>query len=122
MIGVYVWVSSKRQETRSQEPDLQAWAKAQREPVKWYRDKATGRSMDRPGFQAMYEAARLGQVNKFVVWRLDRLGRTAGSYSTCFTSSGKRRPASCRCATPSTCPRPTAADARRASRRGGLRD
>jgi DNA invertase Pin-like site-specific DNA recombinase len=43
-IAIYLRVSTKRQDTRSQEPDLQRWieAFAGDAEVKWYRDKATG--------------------------------------------------------------------------------
>ena len=48
-IAIYLRVSTKRQDTRSQEPDLRRWVEAfvDGTPVKWYRDKATGRTMDR---------------------------------------------------------------------------
>ena len=50
-IAVYIRVSTRKQDTRSQEPDLKRWAEAYADgaPVKWYRDKASGRTMDRPG-------------------------------------------------------------------------
>lgn len=47
--AVYVRVSSKKQDHRSQLPDLERWAEGQDQPVKWYRDKVTGKTMDRPG-------------------------------------------------------------------------
>jgi DNA invertase Pin-like site-specific DNA recombinase len=77
MIGVYLRVSSTTQDTRSQEPDLQTWAKAQSEAANWYRDKFTGTTMSRPGLDKLLADARSGKVKKVVVWRLDRLGRTA---------------------------------------------
>jgi DNA invertase Pin-like site-specific DNA recombinase len=76
-IAVYVRVSTRSQDTRSQEPDLRRWAEAQDLPVVWYKDKFTGKSMDRPGFQKMTRAIEAGEVVSVVVWRLDRLGRTA---------------------------------------------
>lgn len=50
-IAIYVRVSSKAQDLRSQLPDLERWAKAYAdgESVVWYRDKASGKSMNRPG-------------------------------------------------------------------------
>lgn len=50
MRAIYVRVSTKGQDTRSQEGELRAWAAAQSEAVEWYRDKATGTSFARPGW------------------------------------------------------------------------
>jgi len=77
-VGIYVRVSStKGQETRSQEPDLQTWADAQPDEVIWYRDRFTGTTMERPGLERLLADVRSGKVSKVCVWRLDRLGRTA---------------------------------------------
>lgn len=77
-VGIYLRVSStKGQETRSQEPDLQTWAKAQPDEVVWYRDRFTGTTMERPGLERLLADVRSGKVSKVCVWRLDRLGRTA---------------------------------------------
>jgi DNA invertase Pin-like site-specific DNA recombinase len=75
--GIYARVSSQSQDLRSQEPDLQTWAKAQAEDVRWYKDKATGTNMERPGLDKLLAEAKAGQISRVVVWRLDRLGRTA---------------------------------------------
>jgi len=76
-IAVYIRVSSKNQDMRSQEPDLQKWADAQDQPVRFFRDKCTGKNMDRPKWNRLEEHIRSGSVSQVVVWRLDRLGRTA---------------------------------------------
>src|SRR4051812_24267009 len=76
-IGIYLRVSSSTQDTRSQEPDLQTWAKAQPDEVVWYRDRFTGTVMERPGLDRLLADARSGKINRVCVWRLDRLGRTA---------------------------------------------
>ena len=76
-IGIYLRVSSKTQDTRSQEPDLQTWAKAQPEGVTWFKDKFTGTVVDRPGLDRLLADVRRGKIKKVAVWRLDRLGRTA---------------------------------------------
>jgi DNA invertase Pin-like site-specific DNA recombinase len=77
MNAVYLRVSSnKGQDTRSQEPDLQTWAKAQGDTV-WYKDHFTGTTMARPGLERLLSDVRSGKVSKVCVWRLDRLGRTA---------------------------------------------
>lgn len=75
--ALYLRVSSQSQDIRSQEPDLQTWAKAQAEPVTWFKDKFTGTQMTRPGLDKLLAEARAGKISRVVVWRLDRLGRTA---------------------------------------------
>ena len=86
--AVYVRVSTSQQSTRSQKPDLERWLKAQ-DPdklgkVAWYSDKATGKNMDRPGWLKLQQAINAGQVKQLVVWRLDRLGRTASGLCRLF--------------------------------------
>ena len=90
-VAIYIRVSSKRQDSRSQEPDLQRWADAQTEPVKWYSDKATGTKMDRPGWNKLADAIRLGKVTTVVVWRIDRLGRTAKGLTDLFDDWRQRK-------------------------------
>jgi DNA invertase Pin-like site-specific DNA recombinase len=76
--AIYLRVSTRSQDAASQEPDLRLWVEAQKgAPVRWFRDKFTGNTMDRPGFQKLMHDVRLGKVDRIVVWRLDRLGRTA---------------------------------------------
>jgi DNA invertase Pin-like site-specific DNA recombinase len=92
-IAVYLRVSSSSQTTRSQEPDLKRWvaAFADDTPVRWYRDVASGKSMVRPAWQELEEAFRAGAVSKIVVWRIDRLGRTAAGLTTLFEELQIRR-------------------------------
>ncbi len=76
--ALYARVSStKGQDTKSQEPDLTTWAKAHDDEAVWYKDTFTGTSMDRPGLERLLADVRQGKITKVVVWRLDRLGRTA---------------------------------------------
>jgi DNA invertase Pin-like site-specific DNA recombinase len=75
--AIYLRVSSNGQETKSQEPDLIRWAESHGGKVRWYRDKASGKSMDRPGWKELEKDMRAGKLAKLVCWRLDRLGRTA---------------------------------------------
>ncbi|MBM4128098.1 MAG: helix-turn-helix domain-containing protein [Nitrospira sp.] len=67
----------KGQDTKSQEPDLHTWANAHDDEAVWYRDTFTGTTMDRPGLERLLADVRQGKIDKVVVWRLDRLGRTA---------------------------------------------
>ena len=85
-IAVYLRVSTRKQDTRSQEPDLKQWEQAFSNgvPIVWYREKATGKTMDRPGWKRLEAAVDGGQVSKVVVWRLDRLGRTASGLTALF--------------------------------------
>ena len=78
-IGIYIRASSNQQKLRSQRPDLLAWAKAFAgdQPVLWFDDKFTGHSMERPGWETLHAEVRAGRISRIVVWRLDRLGRTA---------------------------------------------
>jgi DNA invertase Pin-like site-specific DNA recombinase len=82
--AIYVRVSSKSQETRSQEGELKRWADAHGVEFKPYRDKYTGRSMDRPGWNKLWAAVEAGEIDRVVVWRLDRLGRTASGLTKLF--------------------------------------
>jgi DNA invertase Pin-like site-specific DNA recombinase len=83
-VAIYCRVSKKTQDTRSQRPDLERWASGQDKPVKWYADKFTGKTMDRPGWQSLQAAIDRGDVSAVVVWRIDRLGRTAKGLTALF--------------------------------------
>lgn len=84
--AVYVRVSTRRQDQRSQLADLERWAQAYAGDVEvvWYKDKASGWSLDRPAWRELEAAYRTGAVNRIVVWRLDRLGRTSSGLTTLF--------------------------------------
>jgi DNA invertase Pin-like site-specific DNA recombinase len=86
-----VRVSSTDQKTASQLPDLQHWAKGQDDEVRWYEDKVTGTSMDRPAWNQVEAAIRSGKVSQLVVWRLDRLGRTASGLTALFDQLRERK-------------------------------
>ena len=75
-IGIYQRVSSFQQDMRSQEADLKMWAKGK--DVVWYSDKATGTNFNREGWKKLENDISVGKIRELVVWRLDRLGRTAG--------------------------------------------
>ena len=92
-IAIYVRVSTRKQDTRSQEPDLKRWAEAfaDGQVVKWYRDKASGRMMDKSGWNRLQADIEAGKVSRVVVWRLDRLGRTAAGLTALFEDLRHRR-------------------------------
>ena len=85
-IAIYARVSTKRQDTRSQESDLKRWVKAFAGdvPVMWYCDHASGKSMDRSDWKRLETNINSGAVEKLVCWRLDRLGRTAAGLTALF--------------------------------------
>jgi DNA invertase Pin-like site-specific DNA recombinase len=88
--AIYLRCSSKSQTTESQKPDLERWAAAQDTPIVWYSDTFTGKTMDRPGWNKLYEAIQRGEVARVVVWRLDRLGRTARGLTALFSELQER--------------------------------
>lgn len=90
--AIYIRVSSAGQSTRSQKPDLKRWIEAQEPfPVKWYTDKASGRTMDRKRWNVLQSRIEKGKISRLVVWRLDRLGRTASGLTKLFTELQKRK-------------------------------
>ncbi|QDV42523.1 DNA-invertase hin [Stieleria neptunia] len=91
-IAVYCRVSSKTQDTASQKPDLERWinAFAPNAPVKWYEDQFSGRTMDRPGWSRLMQDIDAGRIDRIVVWRLDRLGRTARGLTALFDELPRR--------------------------------
>ena len=93
VIAVYERVSSKQQDTKSQRPDLERWlaAYAEEQPVKWYRDTFTGKTMARPGWKQLEADMEAGKVCKVICWRLDRLGRTASGLTALFDALNTRK-------------------------------
>ena len=92
-IAVYVRVSSKSQDTKSQKPDLERWIKvhAAGSPVRWYSDHFTGKTMERKGWKRLEADIESGLVGKVLVWRLDRLGRTASGLTRLFDDLTARK-------------------------------
>src|SRR5205823_3873221 len=83
--AIYVRVSGRRRETAGQQADLKRWAKGRKdEPLKWYRDTFTGKALERPGFEKLLADVEAGKVARIVVWRVDRLGRTAKGLAALF--------------------------------------
>jgi len=79
LIAVYLRVSTANQDLRSQEPDLKSWLRVhgRGRDIRWYRDTFSGRTMRRPGIEQLETDVAAGKVDTVVVWRVDRLGRTA---------------------------------------------
>jgi DNA invertase Pin-like site-specific DNA recombinase len=89
--AIYVRVSSRRQDHASQLPDLERWAQAHDSAVVWLKDKFTGKSMNRPGMEKLLDDLRAGKVERIVVWRLDRLGRTTKGLCQLFDELNERK-------------------------------
>jgi len=85
--AIYVRVSSGSQNIDSQMPDLKRYVEAHSkeiEPVQWFTEKHTGKTMDRPQWNKLRAAIDDNRVCRLVVWRLDRLGRTASGLTKLF--------------------------------------
>ena len=78
MFGVYVRVSTTKQNDESQRREIQRWLNGNgidEKQVKWFVDKASGASLKRPAFDELQTAIFNGEVQNVIVWRLDRLSR-----------------------------------------------
>lgn len=78
MIACYCRVSSARQKTDSQKPEIKRWLDGQRiEPstVGWFEDKESGKTLKRPAFDRLQKAIFDGAITTVVVWKLDRISR-----------------------------------------------
>ena len=78
MIACYCRVSSARQKTDSQKPEIRRWLDGNRidpSTVGWFEDKETGKTLKRPAFDRLQKAIFAGTVTTVVVWKLDRISR-----------------------------------------------
>jgi DNA invertase Pin-like site-specific DNA recombinase len=80
-IGCYVRVSTvgKDQTTASQRQIIKDWAKANHvrtDDLKWYEDRLSGATTDRPQLQKLLKAIEQGKIDTLCVFRLDRLSRS----------------------------------------------
>jgi DNA invertase Pin-like site-specific DNA recombinase len=82
--------SSKTQDLKSQEADMKAHAAKEPSAV-FYRDRFTGKTLERPGWNRLWADVLAGKVQRIVVWRLDRLGRTVSGLSRLFEELQQRR-------------------------------
>ena len=88
--AIYVRVSSRDQTHASQLPELQRWEMAHDGTVQWFKDTFTGRTMNRPGMDKIMESLKAGKLERIVVWRLDRLGRTTKGLCELFDELRQR--------------------------------
>ena len=87
--AIYVRVSTAGQDYASPVPNLEKWEQAHADAVVWYWVKFTGRTMDRPGMEKLTLALHSGLLERIVIWRLDRLGRTARGLCHLFDQLGR---------------------------------
>ena len=87
LTAIYVRVSSDPQSTRSQLSDLKRYVNAYvngDSKVRWYTDKITGKTMDRPNWNKVEKHLNNNKLARLIVWRIDRLGRTARGLTKLF--------------------------------------
>lgn len=90
-LAIYVRVSTASQDQRSQVADLERWAATQDAEIVWYRDKFSGKTMDRPAWNRLAAAIEEKKVSQIAVWRLDRLGRTAKGLTALFETLTEKK-------------------------------
>jgi len=92
-LAAYLRVSSKKQDTKSQTPDLKRWIAAYADdvPVKWYTDKFSGKTMHRPAWDRLEKDLRAGKVAKIVIWKIDRLGRTSSGLTALYDDLKRKK-------------------------------
>lgn len=78
--AVYLRVSTDKQTAENQEPAVRALVEARAGAGAWdevnvYRETKSA-AKERPEFDAMMEAARLGKISTVFIWSLDRFGRS----------------------------------------------
>lgn len=76
--AVYLRVSTLDQEKgiASQEQAVRAYLKGHNLEAVTFRDRLSGKNLERPGFKKLQKAIFLGQVDTVIVWKLDRLSRS----------------------------------------------
>jgi DNA invertase Pin-like site-specific DNA recombinase len=89
--AIYVRVSHRDQSHASQLPDLERWTEAHDGNVQWFKDTFTGKTMNRPGMDNLMEHLGAGKLERIVVWRLDRLGRTTRGLCQLFDELRERK-------------------------------
>ncbi|MBW8042456.1 MAG: helix-turn-helix domain-containing protein [Planctomycetes bacterium] len=83
--AIYLRVSTSNQKLDSQELELTRWIEMhQPTKVRFYRDTFTGTSMNRPAMDKLLDDLHRGRLDAIVIYRLDRLGRTASGLTKLF--------------------------------------
>ena len=83
--AIYCRISSSQQRLESQIDELNRWIDINKpNKVKWFKDKFTGTSMTRPAMDTLLEHLYNNKLSQIVIYRLDRLGRTASGLTKLF--------------------------------------
>lgn len=83
MIAIYARQSLDKKDSLSIESQIEMCKQGEDDgQFLVFQDKGfSGKNTDRPGFQEMMDAVRKGQVEKIVVYKLDRLSRNIGDFA-----------------------------------------
>lgn len=76
-VATYHRVSTLDQEPGNARTELEAAAARLGELILQIEERGSGARNDRPGLQRLMRAARSGEVDTVLVWKLDRFGRSA---------------------------------------------
>jgi len=91
-IAIYKRVSTRDQNLESQSIEIDRYIQAMYpyDQTREYADAFTGRQMKRPGMDELLCDVRAGKVERIIVLRLDRLGRTAKGLHDLFSELEER--------------------------------
>ena len=89
--AIYVRVSHRDQSHASQLPELEHWTQAHDGKVEWFRDKFTGKTMNRPGMDNLLDNLRAGKLERIVVWRWTDWGEQPEGFANCSMSFENER-------------------------------
>lgn len=87
IVAVYLRVSTTDQDCALQRAELKfriAEFEEQGFEIRFFEDKFTGKTLKRPEWAKVDELLKAGQLHAVLVWRLDRLGRTASGLTSLF--------------------------------------
>lgn len=86
--AIYIRVSSDSQITDSQDSEIAKWQEREQVPAdaceRYVDQGVTGTKMARPAMRRLMTDVALKKVQKIVIWRMDRLGRTAAGLTSLF--------------------------------------
>lgn len=95
--AIYMRVSSRQQDEAAQKLDLANYSNSIMDqfgkihkPLV-FADKATGTTMNRPGWNELWSRVEAGEIGQIAVWRMDRLGRTASGLTKLFDDLQARK-------------------------------
>jgi DNA invertase Pin-like site-specific DNA recombinase len=72
--AIYCRISTLQQKLDSQVDELNRWIEVhQPSKVRWYKDKFTGKTMERPSMTKLLDDLHKGKIDTIMVWRLDML-------------------------------------------------